>query len=152
MELVATEARALDFLESLGDDGAPVAGLGRRHFRLLARQVAGGVAITWRTAAGGELVAIAGVYPDPVQMNHAEAWFSAGPGLRGNLRAGLAAIAATLDAVGAEAAPVRVRALIGGVAGPRVAALLGFTAAGPIETASGRYESFERVYGPCPKS
>lgn len=153
MALVAAEARALDWLETLGDDGRVSGGVGRRLFGVLARQVAGGVAVTWRDAGDGRLAAMAGVYPNPEWPNFAEAWFAVGPAMRPNLRGALTAMAGTLEMVGIEAAPVTVRALIEprGVAGPRLATWLGFSAAGSVTTGAGTYDSFERVFS-CPRS
>ena len=141
------EARATDLLEALGDSGAGAGVRTRTAFGRLARQVEGGVAVTVRSA-DGRLAAVAGLWPDPDQPDEAEAWFAAGPALRGVLLATLRALGGVLGLAGAEAAPLTVRAYIhpASVAGGRLAARLGLSAEGTVDHPLGRLDQWTRRF------
>ncbi len=145
MEVTIAEARPLDLLEALDDHGGGRAVRTRTSFGRFARQVEGGAAVTVRTVAG-ELVAVAGLYPD--DPNGAEGWFAAGPALRGSLLATVRLLRRTLDLAGAEASPLLVSVYLHprGVAGARLARWLGFQAVGITDTAIGRLATFRRRF------
>jgi hypothetical protein len=143
--LLVREARPTDFLEALDDTGRRPAARTRAHFGLYARQVTGGpslAVVTW----SGDLVALAGLYPDG---QDAEAWFAPGPAMEANLWPALALMRRALARLAVEANGLTARAYIHprSVAGAAVARLLGFQAAGEVETPIGRLASFSRRFG-----
>lgn len=152
MAVVSFDAVAQDFLEAWGDDGRPQR-MTRRLYGVLALQVEAGSGTTIRARADGRLCLIVGLYPDPFRPDYAEAWFAIGPGLKANLRAALAEARRVLEFIGEGCAPLTVRALIApdGVAGAKIATWLGLSAAGPVDTPVGRFDSYQRVF-PCPRS
>jgi hypothetical protein len=146
--LVAAEASGLDFLEAY--EGRDVVVWRQRwRFGIYCRQVAGGASATLRDEAG-RLACIVGLWADPFN-GEAEAWFVVGPALRANLTAAVRGMRRLLDAVGAEAAPLTVRAYVlpGGVAGARLAGWLGFAEDGEEATGLGPMRRFTRRF-PAP--
>lgn len=145
MALVAAEASGLDFLEAC--EGRDVVVWRQRwRFGVYCRQVAGGASATLRTEAGA-LVCIIGLWSDPFN-GEAEGWFVVGPALRPNFITAVRGMKRLLDTVGAEAAPLTVRAHVrqDGVAGARLAGWLGFHDAGLEETRLGVVRRFEREF------
>lgn len=129
------EARALDFLEVLGDDGG-AAICNRRTFAVHARQIAGSAeAVAVR--AGGELCAIVGVYPVEGEL---ECWFATGPGLRANLLPVLRLVRRRLEVFPALVAYIHPRS----VAGDRLARWLGFEPCGCTDSPIGPLNTWRR--------
>lgn len=129
-ELQIAEASAFDLLETVDDQGAPLR-LRRTHFGKLARQVSQGATVSIRDARG-QLVIVAGLWPE---NDHAEAWFAAGPAAARRLVPALRLLRRLMDFACREARVREVRTYTApdGVAGARIAAVLGFEAQGLID-------------------
>lgn len=145
MGLVTREARGVDFLEALSDDGTVVVWRHRRHFGLHCRQLDGGVALTARTAAG-ELVCIGGIYATPA--GDGEAWLAVGPGFAAHPTPAVRALRRLFEQLGQASAPLAVVALVApkGVAGARLARWLGFEDEGLRETGLGLMHRWVRRF------
>lgn len=146
--LSASPASAFDLAETLDDSGRP-GRMDRVQFGLMARQIAEGAAITLRNA-GGELVCVAGLWPE---ADHAEAWLATGPAFRRELLGALRWLGRALDAIVADAGVAEVRAYAlqrQGVAGQRLGARLGFGVHGAEETSLGRVLILTRKFGDRP--
>lgn len=141
--VIASDARALDLLEALDDEGRPVGLRGRRTFGLLARQVEGGTAVTVRDGEG-RLCLVVGIYAG--ELGEAEAWFAAGVGLQAALLPSLRIARQVLEFVGAQAAPVEVIAYTAGVAGARLAAWFGFRTQSVDDDAPGAIRTWSRSF------
>lgn len=146
MGLIVGQARASDLLETVDDFGRRQR-FTRRGFALAARQAAEGAALTIRDEAGA-LVAVVGLWPE---ADHAEAWLAVGAGFRASPVAAVRRMRALLDAVGADVAPMDVRAFVrpgpeGRVAGARLAAWLGFETDGEDRTAGAPLVRFVRRF------
>lgn len=132
-------ARPLDFLEALGVDGRPFV-RNRRTFGLYARQVAGTWSWTIRDGAG-RLCAICGLWREADRQY--EAFFVGGEALRANLIPVLWLIRAGFGQVHG-----RVTAYIdpAGVAGDRLASVLGFQPCGLTDTRAGPLRTWRRTF------
>lgn len=136
MALTYRAARALDALEAFPR-------WTRRRFSQFARQVDLSVCATVRED-DDQVVAIVGLYD--LKDGWLECWFMPGPagsrrlvGLMKLLRAWMGALAARTPGVG-----IVVYIEPGSVAGPRMAAMLGFADAGVTETDVGPFATWRR--------
>lgn len=135
-----TEATVFDLLETVDNEGRPLR-TSRRMFGLLARQVAGSMAVTARDGQG-RLAAVAGLWPE---VDHVEAWFAAGPAFS---HAACRALRRALLAVAGDGELGEIRAYLhpSSVAGQRLAAVFGFIPAGETDGPFGRQPVFVRRF------
>lgn len=131
------EALAVDLLRSPGVRT-------KRFFGLLVAQIAGSEAVTIEDAAG-ELACVAGVFE--YDSGECEAWLAEGPALRANLLRVLRLLRGFLREAGAIAAGGQIKAYVQpqGVAGDRLARLLGFESLGVEETDVGPLKAWRRT-------
>lgn len=146
--LTVAEASAFDLLETLDDMGGR-ARFTRWRFGLMARQLAGSRALTWRDA-GGTLVCVAGLWPED---DHLEAWLAVGPAFRRRFRSALTEVEDAMLFMACANAPVDVRVCVRPgerVAGARMARWLGFEPIGTEALPVGTVEVFQRHVGGAP--
>ncbi len=131
MEFLIDNASAFDFAEALDDTGNGPCHLTPARFGLFARQVAHGGAVTIRTL-DKRLVIITGLYP---VGDYVEAWWAMGPALRETLRPAMRFCRRFFEALGADCAPMDVRAHVvrDSVAGDRIARLLGLAKVAEVD-------------------
>lgn len=143
--LTLREASAFDFLHALDVTGRQMVRK-RRHFGLMARQLAESQAVSL-IGPDGALAAIIGLHESEDLPGEAEVWFAVGPALKGNLIRAVSIFANCLHVVGQLAPGLTVTAYIDprSVAGDRLARLLGFTEAGLTETDIGPLRTWRRT-------
>lgn len=113
----------------------------RRQFGLMTLQVARSEAITMRDAAGA-LCCVAGIYE--YDDGSTEAWFCEGPALKANLLGVIRRLQVTMGELSLSGVEPFAYVLAEGVAGDRIAAMLGFDFMGLRPSPMGPLKTWRR--------
>lgn len=134
MAVTAALAMGVDFLEAPGMRS-------RRVFGMLTLQVQRSEAITLRDGEG-VLCCVAGIYE--YGDGSTEAWLVEGPALKANLLAVIRRLQATMGALAAAGCEPHAYVRGTGVAGDRIAKMLGFDFLGLTESPIGTLKTWRR--------